>query len=372
MSVVFSSVVLLQLVKMSRSGYTNEDFLNLIITYGECGRIIERTCRVYAEKYPDRPRPTGDVLRRLLHNCTAFGSFLPKTTKNKPVVDGDDTQVTVIAYFNAHPTNSLQDAERDVGVSRKSIHRILQQNKWHPYKFQRVQHLRETDFEARVQFCEWFLLKSQEDENFTRHVIWTDESKFGKNGLFNRHNSHFWSDDNPRAVRQRNFQEAWSFNVFCAIKNNRILALYFYEDNLNSERYLSILRNVISANLHTLPEFVARNAWYQMDGAPAHTSGAVGEVIEEMFGDRWFAHNGPYKFPPRSPDLTPLDYFIWGYVKDQVYSTPVTTKDDLRNRVRGVFNALDGEAISRATHLSILKRIEKCLSQEGDVFEHLL
>lgn len=62
----------------------------------------------------------------------------------------------------------------------------------------------------------------------------------------------------------------------------------------------------------------------QMDSAPSHTSRAVGKVIEELFGDRLFTKNGLYKFPPQSPDLTPLDYFIWGYVKHQITVTDVT------------------------------------------------
>jgi len=72
-------------------------------------------------------------------------------------------------------------------------------------------------------------MKSQEVENFTNSIIWTVEAKFCKNGLFNRHNSHFWSKNIPRAIRERRFQEHWSFNVFCAIKNDRVFDLYFYD-----------------------------------------------------------------------------------------------------------------------------------------------
>jgi hypothetical protein len=28
-------------------------------------------------------------------------------------------------------------------------------------------------------------------------------------------------------------------------------------------------------------------------------------------------------WPPRSPDATPCDFFVWGYVKDQVYVPPL-------------------------------------------------
>jgi hypothetical protein len=45
---------------------------------------------------------------------------------------------------------------------------------------------------------------------------------------------------------------------------------------------------------------------------------------------RWIGTGGPVTWPPRSPDFTPLNFFLWGYVKDQMYSqrvnTPVNSK----------------------------------------------
>ena len=30
---------------------------------------------------------------------------------------------------------------------------------------------------------------------------------------------------------------------------------------------------------------------------------------------------GSHEWPARSPDLTPCDFFLWGWLKEQVYST---------------------------------------------------
>jgi hypothetical protein len=38
----------------------------------------------------------------------------------------------------------------------------------------------------------------------------------------------------------------------------------------------------------------------------------------------------PIPWPPRSPDITPLDFFLWRYVKDIIYKTPVTFLDELK------------------------------------------
>ena len=37
--------------------------------------------------------------------------------------------------------------------------------------------------------------------------------------------------------------------------------------------------------------------------------------------------------PPRSPDLTPCDYFLWGHLKSKVYLTPPQDVEELRERI---------------------------------------
>jgi hypothetical protein len=51
------------------------------------------------------------------------------------------------------------------------------------------------------------------------------------------------------------------------------------------------------------------------------------------FPGRWVGRDGPIPWRPRSPDITPLDFFLWGYVRDIVYRTPVTFLDELKLRI---------------------------------------
>ena len=53
-----------------------------------------------------------------------------------------------------------------------------------------------------------------------------------------------------------------------------------------------------------------------------------------MFGDAWIGRGGPTAWPARSPDITPRDFFLWGYVKDRVYKTPVNDMDHLKEKIR--------------------------------------
>ncbi|GFU82881.1 transposable element Tc3 transposase [Trichonephila clavipes] len=52
--------------------------------------------------------------------------------------------------------------------------------------------------------------------------------------------------------------------------------------------------------------------------------------------DRLISRFGPVSWPPRSCDLTPLDYFLWGYVKSFVYADKPQTLDHLEDNIRRV------------------------------------
>lgn len=61
-------------------------------------------------------------------------------------------------------------------------------------------------------------------------------------------------------------------------------------------------------------------------------------------------NNGRLRWPPRTPDSNPLDYSVWGCIKNLVYSNPLTTIEDMKSRVRTAFNSLTPDSLRSATH----------------------
>lgn len=132
------------------------------------------------------------------------------------------------------------------------------------------------------------------------------------------------------------------------------------------------MRELKTNYLDRLPQQELRKLFFLHDGAPPHCSRIVNQFLDEIFEDRWIANNGPFRWPPRSPDITPLDFFIWGYIKNEVYSHPLTTQEDCERRVRNAFNSLPAAMIRRATNEGVTRRLHKCLEVHGRNFEHLL
>ncbi|GFW00583.1 DUF4817 domain-containing protein [Trichonephila clavipes] len=76
--------------------------------------------------------------------------------------------------------------------------------------------------------------------------------------------------------------------------------------------------------------------WFEQDGATCHTARATIDLLKDTFGDRLISRFGPVNWPPRSCDLTPLGYFLWGYVKSLVYADKPQTLDHLEDNIRRV------------------------------------
>jgi hypothetical protein len=86
-------------------------------------------------------------------------------------------------------------------------------NKDYILHLQRVQHLKPEDPPRRIAFCQWLLQKIDEEPNFLSIVLTTDEAGFTRDGVFNSHNTHIWSEENPHQIRERGFQQRFSINV---------------------------------------------------------------------------------------------------------------------------------------------------------------
>ncbi|XP_070529809.1 uncharacterized protein [Cardiocondyla obscurior] len=204
---------------------------------------------------------------------------------------------------------SLRRAAHHLNLLTYAVHNTLEENMLHPYHDQRVQQLLPRDFGSRLRFCKEFLAKCRRNASFPDIILWTDESTFTPNGVFNSRNHLYWSDENPHMVRQGAFQYRWTVNVWAGVIGNQVIGPHFLPPRLTGECYQHFLENVLPGLLEDVPLETRRRIIYQHDGAPAHSCLAVREVLDAHFGDRWMGRGGPMSWPARLPDLTVLDFF---------------------------------------------------------------
>jgi len=87
--------------------------------------------------------------------------------------------------------------------------------------------------------------------------------------------------------------------------------------------------------LYVAPQLEEFQPWisFQQDGVPPHWGSHVRRFLVATFPNRWIGRDGPTHWPPRSPNITPLDFFLKGYVMDKVFSTPVPDITNLKARI---------------------------------------
>ena len=83
--------------------------------------------------------------------------------------------------------------------------------------------------------------------------------------------------------------------------------------------------------------------WFQQYDATSHTANVTIHLLETKFGERVISRNVAVGWPPLSCDLTPLDYFLWGYVKSMVYSNKPATIDELRTNIEREIAAVSAD-----------------------------
>ncbi|EZA61385.1 hypothetical protein X777_12292 [Ooceraea biroi] len=110
---------------------------------------------------------------------------------------------------------------------------------------------------------------------------------------------------------------------------------------------------------------------FQHDGTPPHMSIQARRVLNASFERRWIGRGGPVSWPARSPDLTPLDFFLWSTIKQYVYHERIDSREELQNKIIEAFAIVTPEMVHN-TQRSLLRRARLCIECNGGHFEHLL
>ena len=79
---------------------------------------------------------------------------------------------------------------------------------------------------------------------------------------------------------------------------------------------------------------VIGSSWFKQDGATCHRAEATLDVLCPVFEDRIIRRRTDVVWLLRSSDLTPLNYYLWGAVKDRCYADKPETIDSLKDNVR--------------------------------------
>ena len=113
------------------------------------------------------------------------------------------------------------------------------------------------------------------------------------------------------------------------------------------------------------------NIWFQQDGVTCHTAEATFDVLSPIFKDRIISRRADVVWPPRSCDLTPLSYYLWGAVKDKSYADKPETIDTLKNNIREAISEIQLHAIDNVFK-NWTDRVGYCMASRGSHLNEII
>ena len=204
-------------------------------------------------------------------------------------------------------------------------------------------------------------------------VFFTDEKAFYLDSPVNCQNKRMWAAGRKHDIpSERLVKQHAKFSAHVMVSVGICYSgkgwLHFVADKvkINAKYYMEQLLPGLLEDCHTLlqDEFM-----FQQDGAPAHTAALCQTHLMQLCPD--FA--GKDEWPPNSPDLNPLDFYVWGAMLDKYENHNPKPKNttELKATLQDIWNELPQEQIELAI-LSVRKRLTACVNAAGSHFEHLL
>jgi hypothetical protein len=319
---------------------------------------VQRKFRTEFHKDP----PSAKTIRKWHTSLMERGSVLSrKRHQPKSALTQENVQI-VQQHFQTFPLTSIRRASTVLHISRPSIHRILRTLTYHPYKMQMVQKLYAEDKVNRVNFAQDELTRLMESPCRLRQLTFSDEAHFHLDGGVNRHNFRYWSNENPQWTSEVALHSQRT-TVWAAIWKDGIIGPFFFDANVTSERYLELLKDQFWPKVAQLG--LQADMIFMQDGAPPRWGKSVRCWLNEHFPGRWIGRGSPtIQWPPRSPDLTPCDFFLWGFIKSKVYSTRPADIPELKRRIQKAFTLITREMLCHVFE-AFTGRLHRTLDNRG-------
>jgi hypothetical protein len=225
-----------------------------------------------------------------------------------------------------------------------------------------INELSDADMNARKDACR-ALLAAFHSQRARGAVLFTDECAI----FWSVHSQNivFWDKENPHFYEEleRNPPHVM---VWAGLSGTYRFGPFFFHGSVTRQAYHDMLSEWLVPQLQQA--CIKDTVVLQLDGAPPHISLHVRVYLNKIFPGQWIgrgseASPAPFAWPIRSPDLTPTDNALWGFIKERVSKMLNRTTEVLRAAVEEAFIHVTG--LSAQTSARTWHRIQLCYDNEG-------
>ncbi len=340
--------------------YTQQQRVFMVQKYAEL-KTISKVKTAWRAQFSRNNVPATSTIKNNVSKFQNTGSVLhiPRKTRIRTQkVEAAKNKLKIIIAKD--PSLSIAKCSSNIGVSTETTRSLLLDDlHLKPYKQQECHDLERKDFKKRKEFALWFL---DLPKSASSYLICTDEAYFGLTEAVNKQNNRQWLESRPNQVIARPLHDQ-KVLVWCAISAKKIYGPFFFENYVNQHNYLDMLKTFFWPKHLKTAEY--KKYYFQQDGAGPHKATMVQSWLKSKFGNR-FIHKKMW--PPYSPDLTPCDFFLWGYLKSVVYNPLPKTLDDLKANIKREIEKINVE-ILKSTFENFEKRCHLVIAADGGLIE---
>ncbi|GFT34964.1 uncharacterized protein TNCV_786771 [Trichonephila clavipes] len=332
---IFFIALFLTMIYLVNSQFSDDPFTNAVACIAEtkapilckhlvrCGNFLSQERYVPIATLRGKGPLTNAAVARMISKFEATGclddvsrSGRPSTRRNaaETVKDGMET----VAGSSMHGEVSTRAVARRTGIPYTTVWLAFRRTlRCYPYKIHRYHELLPGDSVNRRAFAVWAFQKMAEDDDWLSNLLWTDEAHFTLRGSVNTHNCRIWATENRRTVVETPLHYE-NVTVWVGFTTSTVIGPFFFEEMLDSgfvtatvtgERYADMLQNRIILSL--ADKHLLERTIFMQDGAPPHIARRVKDLLRRSFGDdRVLSRHFHHAWPPRSPDLSPCDYWL--------------------------------------------------------------
>lgn len=349
------------------NNYVEKAFCVLELEKTKSVTVVQRRFRTRFQKAPPGKKSVYDWHKKFKNTGSLFKS---KSSGRPSLVEQRVHRIQ--AAIQRSPKKSTSRLGVELQIPQSSVWRILRKRlRMKPYRLQLLQQLRDGDREKRLAFCVDIQTRLEED-GFIDRLIFGDESTFHLSGKVNKHNVRIWGTENPREIVEHE-RDSPKLNVYCAVSKQKIYGPFFFQEStVTGTSYLDMVSEWLIPQLQEdSNDFIL-----VQDGAPPHWHHEVRNYLDEQLPHRWIGRATDdnvtlMRWPPRSPDLTPCDFFLWGYVKDQVFTPPLPLSlIELRQRITRAVESIEVNTLVKVWS-ECDRRTDVCRVTHGAHIEHL-
>ena len=355
------------------SPFTPEQETWIVTTFPQLNSLtaVKRKFRIVFKLIPKQV-PCEKSFKRVVDRFSLTGSVHHQKPAGRPVSQICEENIArVKEMVEEDNTISIRYMVDHLNLSYGTIWTIMRKKlDLFPYKPKTVQPLTKEHRRQRVKFCDWLLQKNDENSEFVKHVIWSDEKLWEEKVNPNRQNERYWGEVDPEVEIDCRQQGNKKVMCWARVINGQILLHWFpLNTTVNQQVYLDLLETILWPAVRSVS--TRREYWFQQDGATCHTTVMVRNWLHSKFGTRVISRHTETPWPARSPDLSCLDYWFWSVCLAELRRSPPSSLEELQNTVTEYTSSLDREEVIRASK-DIIVRAKVCKAAQGGPFEYKL